>query len=66
MNRQLIILAVQLGQQAYMAHLDLERWREPKLTDKERVDMGLKLSGAITEQEQWATAVLDVLEEEST
>lgn len=60
-NRNLFVLGLdriaELGQIAFTAHQELEKWREPAFTQRERIEVSLKLQAAIEEQKKWITAL---------
>ena len=64
--RAIILLAIarvmQLGQQVFDAHQDLERWYAEPLPTSQRVELGLKLQKAVNEQHSWLSAIQDIME----
>jgi len=50
-----------LGQIAYSAHEDLERWRVQPMTGPERTQKGNELKTALEEQSKWIGALEEYL-----
>ena len=51
-----------LGQIAFTAHEDLQRWRETPLTLIESTNLSVALKGAIEKQTSWIHAMFDILD----
>lgn len=68
MNKKLMVLSIQtainLGNEIYKIHQDLESWRDPGYGPKQRTDLSLKIKYAPEEQYEWLAAVQQELENE--
>lgn len=54
---------IQLGQEAFSLHEDLERWREKPFESGERTTICVSIRRKMEEQREWAESLQTILED---